>query len=314
MRIAVFGSGGVGGYFGGRLAQAGEDVVFIARGKHLQAMREKGLEVESILGDFVVKDIDASDDPARIDPVDVVLVAVKSWQLPEAARTMRPLVGPATLVVPLQNGVEAHQQLAAELGSGVVVAGLCGLISIKAGPGRIRHTGTTPFIRFGELDNRPSERLERLERAFSRASGLTVEIPTDIYAALWRKFLLVTSWGSLGAVTRAPIGVVREQPGSRRLLEQAMREIYQLARARRVALSPEVATETMAFFDALPAGGTTSMQRDILAGRPSELEAQTGAVVRLGRQAGVDTPLFSFIYHALLPLELRSRGRLDFPR
>ena len=154
MRIAIFGTGGVGGYFGGRLAQNGADVVFIARGEHLQAMRQHGLKIDSIKGDFVVHPIQATDDPEKIDPVDVVLVGVKAWQVSEAAQAMRPMVGPETFVVPLLNGVEAPTQLAEVLGAEHVVGGLCGCISFIAGPGHIRHVGADPFIHFGELDNR----------------------------------------------------------------------------------------------------------------------------------------------------------------
>lgn len=177
MRIAIFGTGGVGGYFGGRLAQAGQDVVFIARGKHLEAMRTHGLRVDSINGDFTVRPVDAADDPATVGIVDVILVGVKAWQVPEAAEAMRPMVGPETFVVPLQNGVEAPSQLAAALGHEHVLGGLCGFIAFIVEPGHIRHAGADPFIRFGELDNRPSDRVERLRQAFDRASGLTVEIP-----------------------------------------------------------------------------------------------------------------------------------------
>ena len=157
MRIAIFGAGGVGGYFGGRLAQSGTDVVFIARGEHLQTMREHGLKIDSIKGDFVVHSIHATDDPNEIDPVDVILVSVKAWQVPEAAQAMRPMVGPETVVVPLLNGVEAPTQLADVLGTEHVIGGLCGIISFVAGPGHIRHAGADPFINFGELDNNHSE-------------------------------------------------------------------------------------------------------------------------------------------------------------
>jgi len=312
MRTAIFGAGAVGGYFGGRLAQAGEDVVFIARGEHLQALRDHGLRVDSIKGDFVVQPVNATDDPTQVGPVDVIVVCVKAWQVPEAAQAMRPMVGPETFVVPLQNGVEAPSQLAALLGREHVLGGLCGLITFVVEPGHIRHAGADPFIRFGELDNRPRERVERLRQAFDRASGLTVEVPPDIQAALWQKFLLITAWSGLGAVTRSPLGAFLGQPGTRQMLEQTMTEIYHLARARHIALPKEIVGKTMAFLDSMPPDGTASMQRDIMNGRPSELEAQNGAVVRMGQQAGVETPINAFIYHSLLPMEMRARGQLHF--
>lgn len=313
MRIAVFGAGGVGGYFGGRLAQAGEDVVFIARGDHLKAMLKKGLKVDSVNGDFLVKPVQATDDPAQVGIVDMVLLGVKAWQVLEAAEAIGPLVGPETFVVPLQNGVEAPSQLATVIGQEHVLGGLCGLITFVVEPGHIRHAGADPFIKFGKLDNYPSERVERLRQAFDRASGLTVEVPPDIQVALWQKFVFVTAWSGMGAVTRAPIGVFRSQPGTRQMLEQTISEIYNLALARNIDLSKDIIRNTMEFLDSIPPAGTASMQRDIMNGKPSELEAQTGAVVHMAQQAGVETPVNAFIYHSLLPMEMRARGELEFP-
>jgi len=309
MRIAVFGTGGVGGYFGGRLAQAGEDVVFIARGEHLRALRTHGLRVESLKGDFIVQPVQAAEDPAEVGVVDAVLVGVKAWQVTEAADRLRPLVGPETFVVPLQNGVEAPAELSAVLGSGHVLGGLCSIISFIAGPGHVRHVGAEPSIAFGEQDNRRSERAERLRQAFARAE-VTVEIPRDIHVAMWEKFLFIASWGGVGAVTRAPVGVVRGLPETREMMEEAMREILHVGKAREVGLSDESMRKGIAFVDGLQPGATASMQRDIMEGRPSELEAQNGAVVRLGRAAGIPTPVHAFIYRSLLPSELRARGQL----
>jgi 2-dehydropantoate 2-reductase len=313
VRIAVFGTGGVGGYFGGRLAQAGEDVTFIARGEHLQAIREHGLRVESLKGDFIIQPAQATDDPAQVGVVDVVLLGVKAWQVSDAAQAIRPLIGPGTFVVPLQNGVEAPSQLAEVLGARHVLGGLARLISFKVGPGHIRHAGAEPTVAFGELDGQPSERVERLRQAFEGA-GIAVEAPPDIQVAMWAKFLLVASWGGLGAVTRAPIGVLRSVPETRQMLERAMREILAVAQARGIALSDESLRKAFAFLDALPPAGTTSLQRDIAEGKPSELDSWNGAAVRLGREAQVATPLNAFIHHSLLPLELQARGQLQFPR
>jgi len=309
MRVAVFGAGGVGGYFGGRLAQAGAEVVFIARGEHLRALRTHGLRIDSLKGDFALRSVRATDNPAEVGAMDTVLVAVKAWQVTEAARAMRPLVGPETFVVPLQNGVEAPDQLAAVLGARHVVGGLCSIISFIVGPGHIRHAGAEPYIAFAELDNRPSERVERLRQAFVRAE-VKVEIPQDIHVALWEKFLYIASFAGLGAVTRAPAGILRSLPQTRQMLEQAMREIFTVARARKISLPEETIPRSMAFVDGLPPDATASMQRDIMEGRPSELDFLNGAVVRLGREVGVATPLHFFIYHCLLPLELRARGEL----
>jgi 2-dehydropantoate 2-reductase len=312
MRIAVFGTGGAGGYFGGRLAQAGEDVTFIARGEHLQAIREHGLQVDSVNGDFVIQPAQATDNPVQVGVVDVVLVGVKAWQVPEAAQAMRSLIGSETYIIPLQNGVEAPSQLAEVLGARHVLGGLAKIISVKVGPGRIHHAGIEPYVAFGELDGRPSERVERLRQAFERAR-VTVEIPLDIRVALWDKFLFVVSWGGMGAVTRAPIGVVRSVPETRQMLEQVMREILAVAQARKIGLLDNAIRRTMTFVDTLPPSGTTSLQRDIVEGKPSELDSWNGAVVRLGKELGVATPLNTFIYRSLLPLELQARGQLQFP-
>jgi 2-dehydropantoate 2-reductase len=311
MRIAVFGTGGVGGYFGGRLAQAGEDVVFIARGDHLKAMLKQGLEVDSVNGDFLVKPVQATDDPTQVGTVDVILVGVKAWQVPEAAEAIRPMIGPDTVALPLQNGLEAPTQLAAVLGEEHVLGGLCGLSTFIVGPGHIRHAGADPFIRFGELDNRPSERVDRLRQAFERASGLSVEVPRDIHVAMWMKFLFITVWSGLGAVTRSPLGVWRSLPETRQLAENALQEIISVAQARGVGLPENAMPTVMNMYDSFPPDITSSMQRDITEGRPSELEAQIGAVVRFGKEAQVATPLHQFIYATVLPTELQARGHLQ---
>ncbi len=312
MRIAVFGAGGVGGYFGGRLAQAGEDVVFIARGDHLKAMLKQGLKVNSVKGDFLVKPVQATNDPAQVGIVDVVLVCVKAWQVPDAAEAIRPMIGPDTVALPLQNGLEAPTQLATVLGNQHVVGGLCGLSTFIIGPGHIRHAGADPWIRFGELDNHPSERVEGLRQVFDRASGLTVEIPPDIQVALWMKFLFITVWSGVGAITRTPLGIWRSLPETRQMAENALKEIISVAQVHNVRLPENAMPTTMNMYDSFPPEITTSMQRDIAQGRPSEIDAQIGAVVRFGRAADVATPLHKFIYDSLLPMELRARGQLQF--
>jgi 2-dehydropantoate 2-reductase len=311
MRIAVFGAGGVGGYFGGRLALAGEDVVFIARGAHLQAMRQDGLRVESLKGDFVVSAVQATDDLTRMGPVDAVLVCVKAWQVAEAAHVMRPLVGPETCVVPLQNGLEATAQLAAVLGAQPVIGGTCVISSSIVAPGCIRHTGLEPSVTFGELDNRPSPRVDRLRRAFVRAD-VTAVVPADIQVAIWEKFMAIR-FGPIGAVTRAPAGVLRRIPETRQMVEQACDETFAVARARGIALAEDSPAQTMAAFDSLPPGIIASLHRDIVSERPSEMDALIGALVRLGAEVGVSTPLHAFLYHSLLPQELRARGQWPSP-
>jgi len=313
MRVAVFAAGAVGGYFGGRLAQAGEEVAFIARADHLQAIRERGLRVDSVAGDFGVHPADATDDPGQIGPVDCVLLAVKTWQLPQAVEQMGPLVGKDTFVVPLLNGVESPDVLAEVIGKERVLGGLCRILARVAGPGHIQHTGVDPTVTFGELDGSHTERTERLLAAFDRASGVSAAIPDDINVAIWEKLLSVASIGGVGAVTRAPVGVNRSVEQSRALLEAAMAEIAAVARARRVPLPQDAVEAAIKFMDALPDHGRTSLQQDIAEGRRSELDAWNGAVVRLGREAGVETPVHAFLYASLLPQELRARGDVGFP-
>ena len=307
MRVSIFGSGGVGGYFGGRLAQAGLDVVFIARGAHRDAIAADGLVVSSINGDFVVKPAAVTDRPESVGTVDVVLCCVKSWQVAEAAVQMRPMIGSETIVMPLLNGVEAHTTLAETLGAHAVLPGLCKLITMIDGPGHIRHAGADPYLAFGEMGGGASARARRVGDAFSRATGMTVHVSENIMAQLWRKFMLIAPLSGLGAVTRSPIGIFRSLPETRAMLVDAIREVFAVARADGAAVEESSLQETIAFIDQLPPEGTASMQRDVMAGRPSELHEQCGAVVRFGETHGVPTPVNRFVYHSLLPMEQAAR-------
>jgi 2-dehydropantoate 2-reductase len=301
----------VGGYFGGRLVQAGEEVIFIARGAHLEAIRQTGLRLESVKGDFHIFPARAESDPAVVGPVDIVLVGVKAWQVPDAAEAMRPMVGDDTLVIPLQNGVEAMDQLAAILGAEHVPGGLCRISSLVAAPGLIRHPGVEPYIAFGWPDGHADPRLEQLKAVYERA-GVTAEIPKDILAAVWAKFVFIASISGVGAVTRAPAGVIRALPATRRMLEDAIQEVAAVGRAHGVRLPDDVEQRTLQTIDSIPPATLASMQRDIMEGRPSELENQNGAVVRLGKLYGIPTPIHAFLYAALLPVEQRARGLVSF--
>ncbi|MFZ1983020.1 MAG: 2-dehydropantoate 2-reductase [Desulfatitalea sp.] len=312
MKIAIVGTGGVGAYFGGRLAQAGKDVTFIARGNHLKAILADGLRVQSIQGDFRVYPAKSTDRPETIGPVDLVLCCVKSWQVSEAAGAIRTLMGPETVVIPLQNGVEAYATLSTMLGAAHVLPGLCRVIAMIVAPGHIRHAGADPFVAFGELDGRSSPRAEKVARVFSEARGLTVELSRSILADLWRKFMLIAPWSGIGALTRAPIGVFRSVPETRAMLLESIREVFAVARANGVAVTEQAVEATLALIDRMPPEGTASMQRDIMEGRPSELHEQCGAVVRFGDKGGVATPVNRFVYHSLLPLEQKARGLLSF--
>jgi len=310
LRIAIFGAGGIGGYLGGRLSQAGEEVVLIARGEHLQAIKEHGLRVDSIKGDFVATPALATDDPTEAEPVDAVILGVKAWQVLDAAKAMRPMIGPETFVVPMQNGVEATAQLSSVLGEKSVVVGLGGLVSYIVGPGHILHAGGEPYVSFGESDNSTSERTQNLLEAFKNA-GVIANIPANIQAALWAKLALMAVNSGIGAITRVPTGQWRSVAGSWKMAQQVAQEVLAVAAGKGIAMPSDSLASTVSRLEASAPNSTSSMQRDLMEGRFSELEVQTGAVVRLGLEAGVPTPVNTFIYNSLLPQEMNARG--EFP-
>jgi 2-dehydropantoate 2-reductase len=307
LKIAVVGVGGVGGYFGGRLAKAGVDTVFIARGATLDALRSKGLRVDSINGDFSLERVNATDDPASVGPVDAVIFATKAWQIPEAAEKAKPLIGEDTVAVPLENGMEAPDQLARVFGRDHVLGGLCGIVSFIVAPGHIKHAAIEPFVMFGELDNSRTERVKRLQKAFEGA-GIKADISDDILRSMWSKFLFIAPMSAVGALTRVPIGVWRSIPETREVAVRALREMVALATARGVNLGDDAVERTLQRYDAMSPDSTSSLQRDIIEGKPSELEAQAGAIVRMAREAKIATPVCEALYALLLPQERKARG------
>lgn len=312
-KFAVFGAGGAGGYFGAALVRAGYSVAFIARGAHLQAIRRSGLRVLGPNEDFEVAPKQVTDNPADVGPVDAVILGVKAWQVLDAARALHPLLAPTTKVLPLQNGVEAGDQLQQVLGRQHTLIGLCRIISSVVSPGTVRLAGAKPTIALGEPDGSAlSTNARALVDALGTA-GVVVETPPDVRAALWEKLVFIAAVSGTGAVARATIGEVRQCPQARQLVRQLMEEVVAVARARGIRLDENVVTRTIAFADALPASGTASMQRDIADGKPSELEEIIGAVVRFGDQGGVPTPAMDCIYASLLPQELRARKGLIQP-
>jgi 2-dehydropantoate 2-reductase len=305
--FAVLGAGAVGGYFGGRLAAAGFDVTFLARGQTLADLRSRGLRITSIAGDAHVQPVKVTSELAELGVPDVVLVAVKAWQLEPLLRELPSIVGPETVVVPLLNGVEAPARLAAVLEPRRVVGGLCEIGAVIEQPGHVRHFAAVPVIRFGELDGAESPRLVELAEAFGRA-GVEAVHTREVVLAMWRKFLLIVGYGGIGALARVSIGPLLRNPETRELLATAMREVVEVANARGVGLSPADMESTFAYLERLPEAATTSLQRDIMAGRPSELDAWTGAVVRLAEVAGVEVPLNAVIRALLGAQERQSRG------
>lgn len=306
MRIAVIGAGGVGGYFGGRLAQAGFDTTFLVRGATLEALRTRGLRVESVNGDFALERVQASDDPSSVGIVDAVLVAVKAWQIPEAVANIGPMLGPETIVVPLENGIDAPDVLLRSLDAKNVGGGLCAIVSFVVAPGHIKHAASEPIVMVGELDNRASARTAALVDAFTRA-GVNAEVPRDIHRSLWTKFLFIAPLSGIGALTRVPVGTWRAMPEVRAIVDDMLRELIALAAARGIDLGDDAFEKTWQRYDGLAPASTSSLQRDVVDGKPSELDAQLGAVVRLGEAAGVATPVSRIVYHALLPQERAAR-------
>jgi 2-dehydropantoate 2-reductase len=303
LKVAVVGAGGVGGLLGGLLARAGEDVTFLVRHPTLGALRSEGLEIVGDAPAFRLG-VRAEESADSIGPVDLVLVAVKTWQVAEVAPSLRPLLGAETLVVPLQNGVEAADTLRTALGPRSVVGGLARMWSWIQKPGVIEHRGGPPHVTFGP----PSPAADRILRSLA-AAGIDARLVADIEVKTWEKLLFVEPMGSVGAVTRSPVGVFRSVPESRALLIECQREIAQLARARGIPLGDDAADRALADVDQSDPAGIASLHRDIVAGRRSELFEQTGAVVRLAAPFGLPVPAHQFIFSALLPQELAARKK-----
>ena len=312
MRIAIYGAGAVGGYYGGRLAQAGHDVTFIARGRNLQALRTGGLRVDSTFGDFHINPVRAVSGPAEVGVVDLVIPGVKTWQLAAILPGMAALLGPDTTIVTVQNGVDAHEIIAAALGREHVIAGITRLFATLVEPGHIVHGGGNAQFLIGELDGSLTARLQAIYEVLAATYGITAELTSQIQTELWAKLVMAASYGGVGSMLRAPMGVLRSFPPARSLLVVSMQEIMAVAAASGFPLAPDVLDQTMAYFESRPAYGTSSLQRDIFAGRRSEMESLIGAVVRHARQGAVPVPVNEVIYASLLPGELKARGELSY--
>lgn len=301
MRIGVMGSGGVGGFFGMRLAQAGLDVTFIARGAHLAAMREHGLKIENEhLGDEILTDVKATDDPSTVGVVDVVLFAVKLWDTENAGRLIAPMVGPDTGVLSLQNGVLKDDTLRDIFPAEAVMGGVGYVATAIARPGVIGQTGSLQRAVIGEYDGRPSERARTLVDAFRR-TGVTAELSTDIRRALWEKYVFLVGLSSMTSLTRLPIGPVRGNPKTRDFLYQIMSEAVAVGRAHGVSLPADYADDRMKFVDGLAETMTSSMHHDLEHGNRLEVDWLSGGVVKLGRDVGVPTPANSAACAILSP-------------
>ncbi|MBV8137112.1 MAG: 2-dehydropantoate 2-reductase [Deltaproteobacteria bacterium] len=290
MRIAVMGTGGIGGYFGARLAQGGSDVVFVARGAHLAALRERGLTVQSKLGHVSLPKVQATDDPSTLGSVDVALIGVKLWDTEAAAHAVSAIVGPTTAVLSLQNGVQKDDVLRHILGSETVLGGVCYIASTIVRPGVISHTGTLQKLVFGEYDGRRSARAEAFLEA-CRRGGIDTELSLDIRKAIWEKFVFLVGLSATTTTIRLPIGPIRTNPRTRRFLLDIMREVVAVGRAHGVALSAEYAEDRLVYCDGLPAEMVSSMYHDLERGNRLEVDWLSGGVVELGQAAGVPTPV-----------------------
>lgn len=299
MKIAVMGTGGVGGYFGAQLAAAGLDVAFIARGRHLAAIRERGLKLVSPGGDKLIRPAKASQEAGELGPVDVVLFATKLWDVESAGQACRPLIGPETAVISLLNGIDSEERLIPLLGPAHVVGGVAYISAAIAEPGVIQHFAMTPGIAFGELDGRRSARLEAFHRA-ATAAGISATYSEEIQGLIWDKFVFLASMAGVTALTRRPVGPIRAHPGMRRLLGDAIEEVIAVGRATGAPVSVARA-QLMAMIDGMGPGTKASMLMDLEKGNRLEVDWLSGAVVRVGEAVGVETPVHRAIAAALAP-------------
>jgi len=297
--IAVYGAGGIGAYFGGRLAQAGADVSLIARGEHLEALRSEGLRVESIHGDFEA-DLPATDEPAEIGPVDYVLVCVKSFDTPEVAGNLDPLLGEDTAVISLQNGVSNERTLAEAVGQERVMGGVCYILSTIKEPGVVEHTGGPARIVFGELDGTVTDRAERFRDLCERAD-VDVTLSEDVRVAMWEKFTFIVAQAGMTATVRLPIGEIREAEASWVMYERIMREVEAVAAAESAPLPEGTVDRWLEFVQDLEADAYSSLHYDMTHGKRMELDALHGTVVDLAEDHGIDVPACEAVYAILEP-------------
>ncbi len=305
MKISVIGTGGIGGYFGGRLALAGNDVNFIARGKHLDSIQKNGLTVKSVKGDFSINPAKATDEIKSVKGSDLILICTKAWQVKDIAERISTYIEEGTMVLPLQNGVLSYEELSLFIPKRNILNGLCRIFCLIESPGVISHMGIEPTIIFGEADNQKTERVNNLSNIFND-SGITNIVAKDILSDLWKKFLMICSSG-LMAVTKTNYGELRSIPETRKLLNELYIEIFNVGKAAGVNLPPDLVEKTLQAVDTFPADSTASLTRDVWEGKPSEIEYQNGTVVRLGERFGIETPVNRMVYYSIIPSEIKAR-------
>ena len=300
MRIAVVGAGGTGGYFGGLLARAGQDVTFIARGAHLEALRARGLTVESKLAGTFTIPVQATDAPSEVAPVDLILFCVKTYDTDTAAESIRPLIRPDTMLLSLQNGIDNEEHIAWAAGHTLRIGAVAYVVSAIKAPGVVAQTAGPGKIILGELSGGASARTERLRDVLQRA-GITAEVHPDIRVVLWQKFLFICAFSGVTAVTRLPIGAILADSVTRGLFRGEVEEVEEVARADGIDLPADCVEQTLATAAAVEPWGRGSLYHDLAVGRRLELESLNGEVVRRGREHGIETPLNFAIYAALRP-------------
>ena len=301
MKIAIMGSGGVGGFFGAKLARAGEEVTFIARGEHLKAIRQHGLQIKSASeGECVVKS-STTDDPSSVGPVDLVLFSVKAFDTETAAKQILPTLSSDTVVLTLQNGLDNAEKIARIIGPERVLAGAAYVFSVIEAPGVIRHAGGGLIV-FGELDGKESDRARAILQCVTRV-GISAQLSGEIQRILWEKYLLITALSGMTALTRCPIGLIRSTPATRRMLKLLLEEVTALASASGVPLSPDAVEHALSMVDRLAPTSYSSLHHDLIHGRPLEIEALQGYAMRLGERLGIPTPMLFAVYAALKPFE-----------
>jgi len=309
MKIVVVGAGGVGGYFGGRLAQAGFDLTFLLRDAQFEAIKQNGLQVKSIKGDFKVFPKVINDVKTLNNTPDLIILGIKSWQLIALAKQIKPIIGKNTLVLPLQNGADNADKLLTVLPRKNVLAGLCRIVSKVESPGIINHFDFEPEIIFGNLNNQITEPLKALKNAFDKA-GIKNKLSENILTDIWIKFLFITTYSGIGALTRMPIGTVRAHAYLMNMMLETADEVLQIAQAKKIALTQQNVKNCISAIENLDYHSTASMQRDLMEGKPSELENFNGYIVKQGLELGIKTPINDFIYYCLLPQEQKARKLL----
>jgi len=307
MKIAIIGTGGVGGYLGAKMSKAGFDVTFLARGAHLKAIQENGLQVKSVLGDFKLESVKATDKIEEIGRVDLIIIAVKAWQVKELGTQLKSIVDKNTTILPLQNGVLAVDELKEEIHPDNIIGGLCRIISKIEGPGIINHLAVEPTIVFGEMDGSNTDRIQKIKNVFD-LSGIQSKASSNISADLWKKFIAICVSGLL-AVSKTTYGELREQKETRQMMIDLMSEIYSLSQKIGIQIKPDFVSKAVAFIDSFPPQSTSSLTRDIWEGKPSEIEYQNGTVIKLGKRYGVPTPINRFVYTCILPMEIKTRKK-----